>query len=134
MFRALKTKFLLFGAGQEQDSVPSRSPATGALTALPSLGPPRPTLATHPASTPALASASPSAFVHPAPDHTWKYVQAQGKAPEIPRRAAVLGGDRLPGRMGIPPGPVWRGWGLSRSVMPGGWGFYLALAATISAS
>jgi hypothetical protein len=26
------------------------------------------------------------------------------------------------------------GWGLSRSVMPGGWGFYLALAATISAS
>src|ERR1019366_7067760 len=26
------------------------------------------------------------------------------------------------------------GWGLSRSVMPGGLGFYLALAATISAS
>jgi hypothetical protein len=26
------------------------------------------------------------------------------------------------------------GWGLSRSVMAGGWGFYLALAATISAS
>src|ERR1035441_7835524 len=30
----LGTKFLLFSAGQEQDSVPSRSPATGALTAL----------------------------------------------------------------------------------------------------
>jgi hypothetical protein len=33
VFLSLETKFLLFWAGQEQDSVPSRSPATGASTA-----------------------------------------------------------------------------------------------------
>ena len=44
----------------------------------------------------------------------------------------------LTGQPLVPAAPrrakIWQGWGLYRSVVLGGWGFYLALAATISAS
>ena len=118
MFLALETKFLLFGAGQEQDTVLSRSPAP-ALQPPPSLGPTRSTLVTRPASTPALASAFPSAFVLPAPPTYLEIRPSPRKRPGNTRTGYFLTRRRLPGRMGIPWTPVRQGWGLWSPVRGG---------------
>ena len=43
------------------------------------------------------------------PRHTWEYIQAQGRAQEMPRRGIFLAAVPLPGGMGIPWTPVWQG-------------------------
>src|ERR1035437_7109905 len=108
VFLALETKFLLFWTRQERDSVLSRSTGHPAFTRSPSLSP------TRPASTPPLASASPSAFqTASGPRNTWKCLQAQRSASEVPERAVVLGGDRFRGGWGFHGVLSGSGWGLS---------------------
>src|ERR1019366_5879621 len=51
--------------------------------------------------------------VVPAPRNTWKCVQGQGSAPEVPRLAPLLARGRAPGRDGLLGIPSGRGWGLS---------------------
>src|ERR1039458_3925229 len=67
--------------------------------------------------------------------NTWEYLQVQGDAPEIPRRAVVLAtgtrsGEGDENHKSLPGGEM----GIVRTRFENGLGFYLALAATISAS
>jgi hypothetical protein len=55
-----------------------------------------------------------------------------GRPLSAPAPLSVVGSSVLGGQMVVL--AAESGWGLSRSVMPGGWGFYLALVAPISAS
>src|ERR1035437_10054435 len=55
------------------------------------------------------------------PRSTWKYVQDQGKAPEVPERAVVLGGDRFRGGWGFQGVLSGSGWGLS--LLGSRWGY-----------
>jgi len=86
----------------------------------PSLGPTRSTLVASPASTPALASASPSApefFQRP------KYLEPGPSPRESPGNTKTgrrLGRRPLPGRMGFPTGPAREGGGDYRCVVRGG--------------
>src|ERR1019366_1108075 len=84
--------FLLFGAGQERDSVLSRT-GDRTLAALRFWVRPRTasTRARQLSRTPSSSSG---------PRHTCEYVQAQGKTQEIPRRAISLPGDGLRRRDG----------------------------------
>src|ERR1035437_8609171 len=58
------------------------------------------------------------------PRSTWNHVQAQGKAPEVPERAVVLGGDRSRGGWGFQEVLSGSGWGLSLPRSRQGHGLY----------
>jgi hypothetical protein len=112
VFLALETKFLLFWAGQEQDSVPSRSSAPGFNRPW-SLGPTRSTLSTPRVSTPARASAPRTAFVFFRPPKYLEPCPSPRERHGNTKTAQLLGHGPVSGRVGFLGLLSGRGWGLS---------------------
>src|ERR1035437_803866 len=97
----------------------------------PSLGPTRSALAASPASTPALASASPSAFVLPAPDIPGNTSKPKGR-PRRYQSGPSWPWWRVPEMVGIPWTPVWQGVGIMAVELARGIGMWTRAATKIA--
>jgi hypothetical protein len=93
---------LLFWTGQKRDNVLSRSPATGASTAS-VFGSDSLDSSREPGLYTGAGLGFPERFRASGPRHTWEYVQAQGKAQEVPRLGISSVGPTLLN-------PAWKGY------------------------
>jgi hypothetical protein len=112
VFLALETKFLLFWAGQEQDSVPSRSPATGASTAS-VFGSDSLDFSHAPGLDTGAGLGFPERFrASGPPDIPGNTSRPKGTPRKYQDGPSSWPRGRAQGRMGIPTTPVWQGMGI----------------------